>query len=177
MTPPRPYGAGQCGACSPASASAAWRFSSGSAATSATAAAISGALALDLGEVDTQAPPHPGLRQRGDAAQPALGAAEEPADAMGPAQVQMRVMLPGAADAAEHLDAVLDVCLRGGDADARGQRRGDRELVVIPESAAARAASAAATSACSARHSISAHRCLTAWKLPIGLPNCSRTLA
>ncbi len=44
-------------------------------------------------------------------------------------------------------------------------------------SAAARAASAAATSACSARHSISAHRCLTAWKLPIGLPNCSRTLA
>ncbi len=24
---------------------------------------------------------------------------------------------------------------------------------------------------------ISAHRCLTAWKLPIGLPNCSRTLA
>lgn len=44
-------------------------------------------------------------------------------------------------------------------------------------SAAARAASEAATSACSARHSISAHRCLMAWKLPIGLPNCSRTLA
>ena len=25
--------------------------------------------------------------------------------------------------------------------------------------------------------SISAHRCFTAWKLPIGLPNCSRTFA
>lgn len=46
-----------------------------------------------------------------------------------------------------------------------------------PAAPAARAASYAATSACSARHSISAHRCLMAWKLPIGLPNCSRTLA
>ena len=46
-----------------------------------------------------------------------------------------------------------------------------------PAAWAARAASEAATSACSARHSISAHRCLMAWKLPIGLPNCSRTLA
>ena len=38
----RPYGFGQCGACSPASASAICRFSTGWAATSATAAAISG---------------------------------------------------------------------------------------------------------------------------------------
>jgi len=48
-------------------------------------------------------------------------------------------------------------------------------MLVAAESATA--ASAAATATCSARHSISAHRCLTAWKLPIGLPNCSRTLA
>ena len=39
------------------------------------------------------------------------------------------------------------------------------------------AASAAATEACSERSSISAHMCLMAWKLPIGLPNCSRTFA
>ena len=45
------------------------------------------------------------------------------------------------------------------------------------ESDAARAASAAATEACSERRSISAHMCLMAWKLPIGLPNCSRTFA
>ena len=45
------------------------------------------------------------------------------------------------------------------------------------DSPAARAASAAATDACSLRSSISAHMCLIAWKLPIGLPNCSRTLA
>jgi len=41
--------------------------------------------ALHLREVDTQAPPHPRLSQRGDAAQPALDTAEEPADAVGPA--------------------------------------------------------------------------------------------
>ena len=41
----------------------------------------------------------------------------------------------------------------------------------------ARAASPAATATCSERRSISAHMCLTAWKLPIGLPNCSRTFA
>ena len=45
------------------------------------------------------------------------------------------------------------------------------------DSSAARAASAAATATCSERSSISAHMCLTAWKLPIGLPNCSRTFA
>ena len=42
---------------------------------------------------------------------------------------------------------------------------------------AATAASAAATAACWERSSISAHMCLMAWKLPIGLPNCSRTFA
>ena len=45
------------------------------------------------------------------------------------------------------------------------------------EPSAARAASPAATATCSERSSISAHMCLTAWKLPIGLPNCSRTFA
>ncbi len=39
------------------------------------------------------------------------------------------------------------------------------------------AASQASASAASARQSISAHRCLTAWNAPIGWPNCSRTLA
>ncbi len=43
----------------------------------------------------------------------------------------MRVVLPGAADAAEHLDAVLDVGLRGGDTDARGQGRRNGELGLI----------------------------------------------
>ena len=41
----------------------------------------------------------------------------------------------------------------------------------------ARAASAAAALICSERHSMLAQRCFTAWKLPIGLPNCSRTFA
>ncbi len=91
-----------------------------------------GSLTLDLGEVDAQPAAHPVLRQRGDATQPALGAAEEPPNAMGPAQVQMRVVFPGAADAAENLDAVPDVGLRGSDADTRGQRRGDGELVGLP---------------------------------------------
>ena len=60
-----------------------------------------------------------------------FGTTEKPADAVRTAQVEMRVVLPGAADAAEHLNAVFDIGLRGGDADARGQCRGDRELPVV----------------------------------------------
>ena len=61
--------------------------------------------------------------------------------------------------------------------DRRGDRGRDRQLVVVVAADAATAASAAATAICWERSSISAHMCLTAWKLPIGLPNCSRTLA
>ena len=43
----------------------------------------------------------------------------------------MRVVLPGAADAAEHLDAVFDVGLGGDDTDAGGQRRGNTELTLV----------------------------------------------
>ena len=159
------------------SASATCRFSTGSAATSATAAAISGRRCATDVEVDVQLAAHPVAGQCRDAAQPARPAAEELRDAVGAAQVQVRVVLPGDADAAEHLDAVLGVGLGRLDADGRGDAR--------PRSTAGRrrrrrprpSASAAATAACCERSSISAHMCLMAWKLPIGLPNCSRTLA
>ena len=55
-----------------------------------------------------------------------------------------------------------------------GDRGGER---VLGRRAAASAASQATAVADSTRHSISLHRCLIAWKLPIGAPNCSRTLA
>src|ERR1700756_3484551 len=43
----------------------------------------------------------------------------------------MRVVLPGAADAAEHLNAIFDVGLRRGDAGARRQGRRNRVLVGV----------------------------------------------
>ena len=110
-------------------------------------------------------------------AQPARPSAQELRDAVRPPQVQVRVVFPGDADTAEHLDAVLGVGLRGLDAHRRPPAPPRSTSWSSSASAAARAASAAATDVCSERSSISAHMCLMAWKLPIGLPNCSRTFA
>ncbi|CFS00009.1 Uncharacterised protein [Mycobacterium tuberculosis] len=84
-----------------------------------------------LGQVDAQATTDTGLGQRRNPTQPAPGSTEEPTDSVGPAQIQMRVVLPGAADTTEHLDTVLGVGFGGVDADARGHRRGDRKLGAI----------------------------------------------
>ncbi len=67
----------------------------------------------------------------GDAAQPARRAAEELRNPVRPTQIQVCVVLPGDADAAEHLDAVLGVGL--GHFDARGGRDGggDRQLRIV----------------------------------------------
>ena len=82
-------------------------------------------------EIDTEAATDTGPGQRGDTAQPACRPAEKLPDAVGPAQVQMRVVLPGDADTAENLDAVLDIGLRGVDTDAGGDGRSDRQLPAI----------------------------------------------
>ena len=50
-------------------------------------------------------------------------------------------------------------------------------LVVACAGKAAAATSQAAAVTASEVSSISAHRCLTAWKAPIFWPNCSRTFA
>ena len=76
-TASRPYGRGQCGASSPVSASAIWRFSSGSAATSATAAAISGCRCSTDARSMCRSRRDALLRQRRDPAQPVRRAAEE----------------------------------------------------------------------------------------------------
>ena len=131
---------------------------------------------IDRVEVDVQFSAHAVARQRRDAAQPTRLAAEELRNGVRPTQIQVRVVLPGDADTTEHLNAVLGVGLGGLDADCRSDGGGDGKLGVIG-GRGAWAASAAATDTCSERSSISAHRCLTAWKLPIGLPNCSRTFA
>ena len=84
-------------------------------------------------------------------------------------------MLQGEADPAEHLDAVL------GDVDGaverdRGGHRGG-EPAAAGSVVGAGAASHAAAVTDSEVSSISAHRCLIAWKEPIFWPNCSRTPA
>ena len=86
---------------------------------------------LDRGQVDVQFAADTLLREHGDPAQPARRTAEELRNAVRPTQIQMCVVLPGDADATEHLDAVLGVGL--GEFDARGRRdgSGDRQLRIV----------------------------------------------
>ena len=56
-------------------------------------------------------------------------AAEQLAQRDGPAQVQVRVMFPGEADAAEHLDAVLGIVNRGIQAVRGCRGRRERQLI------------------------------------------------
>ena len=88
----------------------------------------------------------------------------------------MRVVLPGEADAAEHLHAVLGVLERGVEREReRGRRRGERDASPgrrrraprpTPRHARARPDS-----------SMSAQWCFTPWNCPIGRPNCTRSFA
>ena len=90
------------------------------------------------------------------------------------AEVEVRVVLEGEADAAEHLDAVLG----DGHGAVEGHGRGDVGGEVASSSAGRGAPTSHATAATdSVVSSISAQRCLTAWNEPMGAPNCSRTLA
>ena len=85
----------------------------------------------DVAEVDAEIAADAVLGQLGGPAQPAGGPAEELPDSIGPAQIQMRVVLPGDPDAAEHLNAVLGVGLGGLDRDAGGDGRGDGQLTRV----------------------------------------------
>ena len=105
-----------------------------------------------------------------------VGVADQPAQRQRAAQVEVRVVLVGEADAAEHLDAGLGHGHRAVEAGHLGDVGGVGPLVVVARRPAAATSHAAAVTA-SAVSSISAHRCLTAWKAPIFWPNCSRTLA
>ena len=82
-------------------------------------------------EVDVQGATDAVEAQLRDAAQVSGPIAEGVADAVGTPQVQMGVVLPGDADAAEHLDAVLRVGLGGVDRLRGGDRRGDGQLIGI----------------------------------------------
>ena len=74
-------------------------------------------------------------------------------------------MLEGEADPAEHLDAVLGRLDRAVERDHRGDVGGERPLVVVAVAREATdATSHAAAVTASAVSSISAHRCLIAWK-------------
>ena len=94
--------------------------------------------------------------------------------------VDVGVVLPGEADAAVHLDAVLRAVLRGDGGQRGGDRGGELESAVVARrraSSMARAASHTAAVARSVSAIMPAHLCLMAWNWPIGLPNCSRILA
>ena len=95
----------------------------------------------------------------------------------GPLQVEVGVVLPRVADAAEHLDAVLGAPERRPRWPARPRRPGPRPSPASSPSSNARAASHTAARAASRATSMSAQRCFTAWNCPIGRPNCTRTWA
>ena len=88
-------------------------------------------------------------------------------------------MLPGIADAAEDLDALVRAGDRGIERDHGGDAGGELLLAIGGRAGAAlgAAASQTAAAACSAAISIRAQRCLTAWNWPIGRPNWWRILA
>ena len=74
-------------------------------------------------------PPGAAGGEPGEAGAPGGGAAEELAQRQGPAQVQVGVVFPGEADAAEDLDAVLGVVHRVVQRQRGGGRGGERVLV------------------------------------------------
>ena len=88
----------------------------------------------------------------------------------------MRVVLPGEADAAERLHAVLGVEERGVERE-RGGRPRSRARRRCPRRRRRGPRPTTAPRASSVRASMSAHRCFTPWNWPIGRPNCTRTFA
>ncbi len=111
-------------------------------------------------------------REPGHPLGPVAGAAEEGPQRERAAVVQVGVVLPGVADAPEHLDALVRAADGGVHRDQRGHRGGELAAGVARLPACmARAASQAAAAACSAAVSIQAQRCLTAWNWPMGRPN------
>ena len=109
----------------------------------------------------------PPARASPSACPPAAGAAEQLTQAQRPAQVQVRVVLPGEADAAEDLDAVLGVVRRR--RPARTPRQPRRSAAARPGVRRSRGPHPRPVprrprpgTACRA------HRCLTAWNEPIG---------
>ena len=116
---------------------------------------------------------------RGEVGQPCgvrARGADQAAQGERAAQVEVGVVLEGEADPAEHLDAGLRDRDRAVEARPP-RRRARRTRAARRPRVAARAASQAAAVTDSLVSSISAHRCLIAWKAPIFWPNCSRTPA
>ena len=145
------------------------RSSRGIAFSAATSARISLAQLLGLGvEIDVD-PAHSGGRRDVDHLLRVVGgAAEAGGEHERAAVVDVGVVLPGEADAAVHLDAVLGAVLRGGGRQRGGDGRGELESGFFRAgfwrcSSMARAASHTAAVARSVSAIISAHLCLMAW--------------
>ena len=83
------------------------------------------------GQVDAQRAPLAGHRPAGHIGPGRAGRPDEGSHAHGPAQVEVGVVLPREADAAEHLDAVLGRPHGGVGRHGRGQGGGERSLVRV----------------------------------------------
>ncbi len=169
---PIPYGGGRCGAAYPGGG----RGRGGRRRVEAAGHPDDGAGPLPVrvglgGQVEPQFPAGAGLGEP-DGAQPVrVARAEQLAGDDGPAQMEVGVVLPGEAGAAEDLDAVLGAAVRGVERGAGGER-GDQSADVVGGlvSPRARAASHTSAPACSTRTSMSAQKVLDALELADGPP-------
>ena len=93
----------------------------------------------------------------------------------GPAHQEVGVVLPREADAAVHLDVEVGVLEEGRQGERGGDRGGQLELVEIAGGRGSGVPTAAVAS--SAATSMSAQWCFTAWNMPMGRPNCTRSFA
>ena len=89
---------------------------------------------------------------------------------LGPPQVQLQVVLPRVAEAAEELDAVLGGDALGVAGGGLGHRRGQRAPVVVLGDGERGEVARAARARSMATYTSTA-MCLTAWNEPIGTPN------
>jgi hypothetical protein len=92
----------------------------------------------------------------------------------GALEVEVRVVLPGEADPAVDLDVLGRAAEEGLGAGGLGERRRDGELCHLVLRHPGRPVGRRAR-----RLDLEQHvgLCFTAWKVPIGRPNCTRTLA
>ena len=102
-----------------------------------------------------------------------IGVAEHRVDHGDALEIVADLVLHGHADAAVELDRLL-ADEAAGAADLHLRRRYRLAPLAASSSAAIMVASIAMLRACSSAISMSAARCCSTWKLPIGTPNCLR---
>ena len=141
------------------------------------------------GQLDGEVAAPAGQGQAGGLGPQRCGAPDQLTEGGGPAEMDVGVVLPGEAHAAEDLDGPLGRLHVAVEGQGGGQLHGQsaRRAWTSPPGPEPRppghsaskteAASQVAATPCSTETSMSASRCLTPWNWPMGRPNCWRVRA